>query len=73
MSLKDFVKMFFWNILLVGIFVVLLENCICVNLSLMLLILCKCEDFDRYNLVKDNLDSYKWLVEFVFGILNNVI
>lgn len=71
MSLKDFVKMFFWNIF--GIFVVLLENCICVNLNLMLLILCKCEDFDRYNLVKDNLDSYKWLVEFVFGILNNVI
>lgn len=73
MSLNDFKKVNFQNFLVLGIFVVLLVNCICVDLNLMLMIRCKCEGFDNYNLVEDNFDSYKWLVEFVFGILNDVI
>lgn len=71
MSLKDPVKMFSRNTS--GIFAVLPENRTCANLNLMPLTLCKCEDFDRYNSVKDNSDSHKWLAEFALGTLNNAI
>lgn len=73
MSLKDPVKRFSRNTSLAGIFAVLPENRTCANLNLMPLTLCKCEDFDRYNSVKDNSDSHKWLVEFALGTLNNAI
>ena len=72
-SLNDPEKMNSQNFLEAGVFAVLPANRTCADLNLMPLTMCKCEDFDNYNPVKDNSESHKWLAEFALGTLNDAI
>lgn len=54
-----------------GIFGLILINCICVDLLIKLLVVCKCDYWEMRFF--DNDKWFIWLVEYVFGDINNNI